>query len=296
MSRPETNDHAINSHSGVQPMMTQNMLSKTGMRLSQWKIISDNKSSISSAIVLGAGDVTGRYRRSYLGAWWITINMLALAVTFYFALGRRFSIGGPNYLQYLLAGLAAWTFVAVSTTELCRCLHECRELHLAMKFPYWATCLRVVTRNLIIYGHNLAAASAAILVIGNSELSTLLGSTLRLALGIALCSGTLLSSGIFLSIICARARDLEQVIGAAMQIMFYMTPILWEKGEATNNILSTVNNYNPFYHAIELLRAPLLGKTASYGSILACLTIFAVMGMVSMITLKINRKDIVFWI
>ena len=277
------------------------MIMKRGSKLGVFgslvfRLTKNHKTDVSNAILLGMGDIAGRYRRSYLGAWWITVNMLALGFTFYVALGSRFSNGGTEYLEYLLAGLTAWTFLGVSTTELCRCLYESRELHLAMKFPYWATSLRVVTRNLIIYGHNLAAASVVILITSGSEFSTLIISTMRLLLGLALCSGTLLSCGVFLSIICSKFRDFEQIIGAIMQILFYLTPILWRKGEGGQNLLSKINNINPFYHGLELLRQPLLGGAAGGENVIACLSIFIVMGLASVLILKRSSKKVIFWI
>lgn len=83
--------------------------------------------------------------------------------------------------------------------------------------------------------------------------------------------------GLLLSILCARFRDLEQIIANLLQISYFLTPIMWLPErvlgrarlevswlhwDGTNWLWETYQlellHFNPFYHLLELVRAPLL--------------------------------------
>ena len=56
--------------------------------------------------------------------------------------------------------------------------------------------------------------------------------------------------GIILSIICTRYRDLGQLVSNVMNLLFFVTPILW-RSEMLNSYQYLLN-FNLFYHLILL--------------------------------------------
>jgi lipopolysaccharide transport system permease protein len=60
------------------------------------------------------------------------------------------------------------------------------------------------------------------------------------------------------AILCTRYRDLPQIIANLLQIAFYVTPIVWAPSFLPGG--GWLLDINPFYHLIELVRAPLLGS------------------------------------
>jgi ABC-2 type transport system permease protein/lipopolysaccharide transport system permease protein len=66
-------------------------------------------------------------------------------------------------------------------------------------------------------------------------------------------------------IVGARYRDLSQVMSVILRIAFLATPIIWvvpDAGEAIGRggAFGPFLLFNPFYHFLEIIRAPLLGK------------------------------------
>lgn len=68
-------------------------------------------------------------------------------------------------------------------------------------------------------------------------------------------------------IVGARYRDLSQIMNPILRIAFLATPILWVAPSATNGVatgrgalLGHFLLFNPFYHFLEIIRAPLLGN------------------------------------
>ena len=77
--------------------------------------------------------------------------------------------------------------------------------------------------------------------------------------------GLLIVNGILFTrifgILGSRYRDLSEVIKAIMRIAFLATPIIWiPGGTGRGGVMEAFLNYNPFYHFLELVRAPLLGN------------------------------------
>ncbi len=66
--------------------------------------------------------------------------------------------------------------------------------------------------------------------------------------------------GLTCSIVGARFRDVSEVIGTVMGAMFFVTPIIWmATASLKGSLIGPYLVYNPFYHFLELVRAPVLG-------------------------------------
>src|SRR2546427_12967387 len=56
----------------------------------------------------------------------------------------------------------------------------------------------------------------------------------------------------------ARFRHTIHLAGAALQVLFYITPVLWPPEMLRDRGLPWIVDYNPFYHLLEIVRQPLL--------------------------------------
>ena len=62
-------------------------------------------------------------------------------------------------------------------------------------------------------------------------------------------------------LISARFRDIPQIIASFIQIVFFVTPIMWKPEVLRGHVY--IADVNPFYHLIEIVRAPMLGAVPS---------------------------------
>jgi lipopolysaccharide transport system permease protein len=69
----------------------------------------------------------------------------------------------------------------------------------------------------------------------------------------------LLFASYALSLICARFRDLIQLVSATMQVMFLVTPVMWQLQFLPEQYRAYLLLLNPFASMLELLRNPILG-------------------------------------
>ena len=66
-----------------------------------------------------------------------------------------------------------------------------------------------------------------------------------------------------LGVFCTRYRDVPQIIANLLQVFFYLTPIIWMPGQIPKRANILLLNANPFFHLMEIVRAPLLGTLPS---------------------------------
>jgi len=95
----------------------------------------------------------------------------------------------------------------------------------------------------------------------------------------------------------ARFRDLGELFNAIMRISFLATPIIWvPTKDMETGIIGSFLVYNPFYHFVDVIRAPLLGQSVS----LLSWSILLVLTLSGFLTASLLKKyyshRLVFWL
>jgi lipopolysaccharide transport system permease protein len=105
--------------------------------------------------------------------------------------------------------------------------------------------------------------------------------------GIIISTITLSWVAFLSAILCTRYRDLSQIVTSVLPVAFYLTPIIWMPNMLSGRSGFFLLEANPFFHLIEVIRAPLLGTAPTLTNWLVSLTM-AVLGWV--ITLWVYGK------
>jgi ABC-type polysaccharide/polyol phosphate export permease len=109
---------------------------------------------------------------------------------------------------------------------------------------------------------------------------------------IALCG---IGYGTLLAILGTRYRDIKQMVVSLIQVVFLITPIMWQPSMLPAQYKFAAN-LNPFNHIISLLREPLTGHSPSSFTLMISLVI-ALVGIISLVLiLKRTRHRIPFWV
>jgi lipopolysaccharide transport system permease protein len=97
-------------------------------------------------------------------------------------------------------------------------------------------------------------------------------------------------------IVCARYRDLPQIVNSALQILIFLTPIMWMPNSISERVGFYLVQLNPLYHLLDLVRAPLLGQSPAITSwtVVVVMGIIGWLGALYMYARYKNR--IVFWL
>lgn len=227
----------------------------------------------SLAGTLGWQDVKQRYRRSKLGPFWLTISMAVLIGTIGFVFGSIFQAPLAEFLPFLALGIILWTFISSVINEGCIEFVNAQSVIKQLPLPWFLHSLRVIWRNVMILGHNLVILPILFLVF----LKPVSWLALLAIPGLLLVTVNLAWIALLVGIVCTRYRDLAQIVTSVLQIAFYVTPIIWMPSLLSGRASTLFLNSNPFYHLLEVMRAPLLGHAPSLLNWGVCLTL-AVIG------------------
>jgi lipopolysaccharide transport system permease protein len=99
-----------------------------------------------------------------------------------------------------------------------------------------------------------------------------------------------------LSIIAARFRDIQLIVATVLQLVFLLTPIMWDSKSLRGIAVTYVVDLNPIYHLIEVVRRPLLGETPMAMSWLASSMTAAVCLIMGSLFYARYRHRIAFWV
>ena len=240
--------------------------------------------------LLGWQDIRGRYRRSKLGPFWITISMGVLVAALGTLYGSILKVEITVYLPHLTLGFIVWGLISSLITESCSAFTSAGSIITQVNLPLSVHVYRVVWRNLIIFFHN-----AVIFVVVAVIFSIWPGWAGLLALpGLALVCLNGVWAGLLLGAVSARFRDVPPIVSSIVRIVFFVTPIIWMPGLLPHRAVFL--DFNPFFHILELVRAPLLGQMPGLISWLAVFGITLLGWLVMFVLFRHYRWRIAYWV
>jgi ABC-type polysaccharide/polyol phosphate export permease len=93
----------------------------------------------------------------------------------------------------------------------------------------------------------------------------------------------------------ARFRDVGPMAGVAMQMAFYVTPVMFPGELLRARQLGWAVDFNPFYHLVEIVRRPLVAaQPAAPVSYIAAVLVLAVLVVTASAIIAHYRRRIVF--
>ncbi len=240
--------------------------------------------------LMGWQDIRQRYRRSVLGPFWLTLSMGVLVGTLGVLYGALFKIEVADYLPFLTLGFLAWGLIAGTINDGCTAFIESGNYIKQIKLPFSTFICRVVWRNLIIFAHNFVVYLVVAVVFAIWPGAA----ALLLLPGLGLIAANAMWVGLLFGMICARFRDVPPIVTSLLQVAFFLTPIIW-KPELLGNRVAFVQ-INPFFHFVELVRAPLLGEVPTSLTWAVVLALTAGGWLVTFLFFRRFRSRIPYWL
>ena len=235
-------------------------------------------------------EIRQRYTRSIIGPFWITLSMGAMVGAMGPLYGALFGQNVASYIQYLAVSLIVWTFIS-------SCLNEAGSVFVGAEgyikqvaLPLTIYVLKMISRNLLMLAHNAVVALVVLLILPPARWQTLFLAPLGLLLVIANLCWIILLVGM----LSARFRDLPQLVTNVVQVMFFLSPVMWKADMLGNRrILAEIN---PLYHLIEIVRAPLLGDEIRLISWVFCTMLLILGGGLTFKVFVRLRGRVPYWL
>jgi ABC-type polysaccharide/polyol phosphate export permease len=247
---------------------------------------------------LGWQDIKQRYRRSVLGPIWITISMAVTAVALGILYAGLFGNDLSVQLPYILVGFIVWAFIS-------GCILEGADVFIAneglikhLPAPLSVHVYRLVWRQTLLFGHNMIVYLLMLLVFPQPLDWTVVFAIPAFLL--LMINGAWVA--LLLGIVTTRFRDLNPITQSIVQLMFFLTPIVWIYEDLLNSPNPTIAQrarlaeFNPFLHFMEIIRRPLLGEPQHLRYWIVVLVITVVGWTVTMFALRRFRSRVSYWV
>jgi ABC-2 type transport system permease protein len=99
---------------------------------------------------------------------------------------------------------------------------------------------------------------------------------------------------VVLGVLCARYRDIQPIVANLIQVAFFFTPVMWSPEVLKSR--AWVAAYNPLYHMIELVRAPLMGRPLQWESWAWALGMLVVGFLLAHFLMRRARNRVPYWL
>jgi len=203
---------------------------------------------------LAINDLRGKFARSTLGAAWIIVSFAIWAGGVGFIYARLFQLDTRTFVPFLTVGFALWGFVTSSFVESSMSFLGSAGYVKQFNLPKQIYVYRSVLAQTITLSMSLLVCLAVIAIFGSLTFSGILFAIPGLLL---LLAAAMLHS-FFSAYITPYLRDFPHAIGSFMNVIFFVTPIIFPAQMLEERGLGMVYRFNPFYYLLELVRQPLL--------------------------------------
>jgi ABC-type polysaccharide/polyol phosphate export permease len=208
---------------------------------------------------LALRDIRGRYRRTLFGPFWTVLGNGATVAALGLVYAYLWNVDTRNFLPYFSAGFITWSLFTTLANEACHAFTSNEEVVKSTRIPLTSHVMRVVTRNLLVFAHNLVLHVLVCLYAGVTPDPLAL---CLILVGLALFVANLGWICLLLAVAAARFRDVIPLVVIVLHLAFFLTPIIWTADRVAGRPLveAVLVAGNPLFHLVDAVRAPLLGR------------------------------------
>jgi lipopolysaccharide transport system permease protein len=240
-------------------------------------------------------DLRNRYRRSMIGIGWSLLHPIAMTIVFCVVFCQFFGQDWKSYGPYVLSGLIFWNFITSGMNQGCQCFFQGESYIRQHPAPLAIYPLRTALGAGIHFLFGLVVLLMfAWLVNGFGNLFALISLVPTLILMFIICW----SLAICMGVLNVLFQDCQHLIEVLLQILFYLTPIMYDPSRLQlKGLLLRVFYLNPLAIMLRMLRQPILDcelpsmKICLLGSSVAVLAITA-----AVLTLARYERRIIFYL
>jgi lipopolysaccharide transport system permease protein len=205
---------------------------------------------------LAVRDFKIRYTHSVLGYAWSVLNPLIFFLIYYLVFSVFVRFEAPNYPGYLLLGLVLWSFFAEGSSNGVSSLLARAGLLAKIALPRQVVVYAAILNALMTFGISMVVLAVILRATGMGVSWSMLAFPVLVLDLVVLTLGVAL----LLSPIHVRYRDVGYLWGIAVQLGFWLTPVIyWER--IVPEPWRWLMQYNPMARIIEHSRQAILYGT-----------------------------------
>jgi lipopolysaccharide transport system permease protein len=207
-------------------------------------------------------DFVAQYKQTILGPLWHFVQPVFTTIVFMMVFGRIAGIptdGIPPILFYL-SGITIWNYFSVCLTATSNTFLANAAIFGKVYFPRLIMPLSIVVSNMVKFGIQFLLLLSAMAWMGFRQQQFHFGASwLLIPLLLVMMAGLGLGLGIIISSLTTKYRDFAVLIGFAVQLLMYATPVAYPLSFLKNISYASWITWNPLTPIIETFRYALFG-------------------------------------
>jgi ABC-type polysaccharide/polyol phosphate export permease len=240
---------------------------------------------------LGRLDLKIRYRRSILGPIWLSISYLVTVVFLSFVWTKVFNQNIENFIWYFSIGLLLWSYLVGVINSSFMLFNENAGVLLNINIDKDVLISRNLAREVYVLLH-LLLVLIIIALFAKPNLDLIeVGMS---CIGLFILTIILYNLSYLVSILVLRYRDTKEIISTLINLLYYVTPILWPIENLKGSEYLYLNN--PFFHLVNIVRAPLVNGLYWHKSIAVSMAILILTILLKVHIKKKYDKFVALWI
>lgn len=251
-------------------------------------LVGAGKSWLWSALAMQ--DIKLKYRGSILGPLWITISTAVMVGMMGFLYSKLFNSDIVDYLPFVAIGLVFWQFISSVVIEGCSTFLGVQNIIQQVPLPFSVHAYRSVYRNFLTLAHNVVILPIVYLIFR----VPVDWHVLLVIPAIAVLAINGVWASLLFGMVSARFRDVPPIVMSFVQVVFFVTPIFWSPDRLGR--WQTIAQLNPFFAAVDIVRAPLLSRSPAPYSWLVILVATALCSAATFALFARFRARIAFWV
>lgn len=237
-------------------------------------------------------ELKARFQGAFIGSFWIVlalvIKVFMLSLVYSIVLDKDFK----DYVMFLALGLLTWNFISAIIVTSGSVFKKSANFLQQMDLPHSIFVYQNVYREVVsLIMYQLFAIPLVIILKGWDFVGWV---WLWALLGYCIIILNAVFVSMWLGWLSVRFRDINSLLGSLVMIIFLVTPILWPPpAEYAGSLYFQLN---PFYHLLELIRAPILhGQVPVFSWYVSCGVLLFNMAVCMLFYRKVKDR-LVLWL
>lgn len=245
-------------------------------------------------IHLALSDLRSRWRRSFFGVFWTIIQPLGMTILLAFVFSKLFKTDITLYAPYILSGIIVWEFIVATTTGGSLSFVQADAYIKQCRHPLAIYTLRTVIGSIIVLMMSSIPLFCWALVVMPQHFNASWLSALTIYPILVLIAWPLST---LLAYIGVRFRDVPHALGLVLQAMYFVSPVYFEAKMFRHGGLDALVDYNPIYHVLQLVRAPILeGQWPTLNNYIFSLGAAVIFALLAVLVGRQSERKVIFYL
>lgn len=229
-------------------------------------------------------DFIAQYKQTILGPLWHFIQPVFTTIMFLFVFGTIANIptDGIEPVLFYMSGIAIWNYFSACLTATSNTFVANAGIFGKVYFPRLVLPLSTVVSNMVKFGIQFLLLIAVIIFYAIKTGQFYFGTSwLLIPVLMLMMAGLGLGMGIIISSLTTKYRDLSILLGFAVQLLMYATPVAYPLSYLQGKSYAQWVAWNPLSPIVEAFRYALFGTGTIHQTGLIYSTVFIVIVLVS---------------